>query len=121
MSTAIFKIEYSREAANDVSDSANSINRKFLTALKVINMKQIEVAPSLKWEEVLQQIKSEDIVLTCDGHAVALLREFDDDDLYWYAREHDPKFLASIARAREQVAQGKTISHEELKRELGIE
>ncbi len=84
-------------------------------------MKQIEMAPSLKWEEVLQQIKNEDVVLTRDGHAVALLSEFDDDDLYWYAREHDPNFLASIAQAREQIAQGQTVSHEELKRQLGIE
>ena len=49
------------------------------------------------------------------------LNEMDDDELYWNERETDPVFIASLARAREQVAQGKTISHEELKKRLGIE
>lgn len=84
-------------------------------------MKQIEVTPSLKWEELLQQVKNEDVVLTHEGHAVALLSDFDDDDMCWYARERDPELLASIARAREQVAQGKTTKHEDLKRQLGID
>jgi hypothetical protein len=44
----------------------------------------------------------------------------DDDDLQWYARERDPAFLASLARARQQVREGKTIRHDDLKRELGI-
>jgi len=47
--------------------------------------------------------------------------EFDDDELYWYKREHDPAFIASIAEAREHVAQRKTITHEELKKRLGID
>jgi len=42
-----------------------------------------------------------------------LLNEMDDDELYWIEREDDPAFIASLARARVQVAQGKTISHEE--------
>ena len=56
-----------------------------------------------------------------DGHAVALVMPFDDDDLEWYARERDPSFLASLADARQQVAQGKTLSHGELKKALGID
>jgi len=43
------------------------------------------------------------------------------DDLAWYARERDPAFLESLARARRQVEQGKTVSHENLKRELGLD
>lgn len=50
-----------------------------------------------------------------------LVSDFDDDDLYWYEREKDPEFIASIAQAREEVAQGKTVTHEELKKELGLE
>jgi hypothetical protein len=38
-----------------------------------------------------------------------------------YARERAPSFLASLAEARQQVAQGKTLSHHELKRTLGID
>jgi hypothetical protein len=47
-------------------------------------------------------------------------QHFDDDDSDWYARERDPAFLNSIARAREQVRQGRTISHDDLKKELGL-
>jgi PHD/YefM family antitoxin component YafN of YafNO toxin-antitoxin module len=84
-------------------------------------MKQVEVAPTLKWEEILQQLKNEDVVLTHAGHAVALVSDFDDDDLEWYEREHDPAFLESISRARAQVAEGKTVKHDDLKRQFGIE
>jgi hypothetical protein len=45
----------------------------------------------------------------------------DDDEIYWQARERDPSFLASLARAREQMKQGKVVTHEDLKRELGLE
>ena len=31
------------------------------------------------------------------GTPFALLMPFDDDDLEWYPRERDPKFLASLA------------------------
>src|SRR5207244_1913959 len=51
--------------------------------------------------------------------ARSLLTDFDDDDAEIHAMENDPSFIASIAEAREQVAQGKTITHEELKRQLG--
>jgi len=47
--------------------------------------------------------------------------ETDGDELYWAERERDPAFIASLIKAREQIAQGKTISHEELKKRLGIE
>ena len=84
-------------------------------------MKQIEVTPGLEWDKVLQQIKDEDIVLTRQGRAVALLSDFDDDDLYWYGREQDPAFQASLQKAREQAAQGQTVALEDLKKQLGIE
>ena len=84
-------------------------------------MKQVELTPDLKLETLVQQIGGEDIVLMRQGHAVALLSDFDDDELYWTERERDPAFIASLKKAREQVAQGKTISHEELKNRLGIE
>jgi PHD/YefM family antitoxin component YafN of YafNO toxin-antitoxin module len=82
-------------------------------------MKQVEVTPEL--EKILAQARQEDVVFTRQGHAVALLSEFDDEELYWYARERDPEFLASLAKARTQVQQAQTIQHNELKRQLGIE
>jgi hypothetical protein len=84
-------------------------------------MKQLEIQPGAKLEDILPEMNGEDVVLTQDGHAVALLSQFDDDDLYCYARERDPAFVDSLARARQQVAEGKTVGHEELKRQLGIE
>jgi len=72
-------------------------------------------------EELMRQGEQEEVLVMRDGHAVALLMPFDDDDLQWYARERDPAFLASIAQARQQVAQGKTLSHGDLKKVLGIE
>ena len=71
-------------------------------------------------KEIIQAAEREDVVLMHDGHAVALVVSFDDDDLEWYARERDPDFLASIINAREQVRRGRTLSHQELKQELGL-
>ncbi len=84
-------------------------------------MKEIEIQPGLKLEDILQQVKQEDLVLTENGHAVALLSEMDDDELYWYRREHDPAFIASIAAARQHVAQGRAVKLDDLVRELDIE
>jgi hypothetical protein len=55
-------------------------------------MKQIELTPEMNWEDVLKHLNNQDVVLTRQGHAVALLSDFDDDDLEWYAQEHDPAF-----------------------------
>jgi hypothetical protein len=73
------------------------------------------------WEDTMRQAQDEEVLVVRDGHAVAMLIPFDDDDLEWYARERDPEFLASLARARRQVQEGRTISHAELKKSLGPE
>ncbi len=83
-------------------------------------MKTLNWNEHISSAEIIQAAEGEDVVLMRDGHAVALVVPFDDDDLEWYALERDPAFLASIARAREQVRQGRTRSHEELKRELDL-
>lgn len=82
-------------------------------------MKTLNFTANNWFDEVVRSAAGEDVVLMRDGHAIALVVPFDDDDLEWYARERDPAFLASIARAREQIRQGQTRSHEELARELG--
>ena len=84
-------------------------------------MKQIEVSNVTGLEEILQHAKQGDVVLTRQGHAVAVVSEIDDTELYWYDREREPEFLASIQRARDQVKHGDAIAHDDLKRELGIE
>jgi hypothetical protein len=84
-------------------------------------MTQIEITPDLEWAKVLRKMKKGDVVLMRNGHAVALLQQFDDEELYWYTRQQDPEFIASIARARKRAAKGQTISHEEMKKRLGID
>jgi hypothetical protein len=83
-------------------------------------MKRVELTAELKVKNLVRQMKGESVVLTRGGSAVALLTETSEDDLYWLERECDPAFIKSIAKARKQVAEGKTITHEELKRRLGI-
>jgi PHD/YefM family antitoxin component YafN of YafNO toxin-antitoxin module len=84
-------------------------------------MKTVEWTEHTAWEATVQQAEHEEVVVMRDGHAVALLMPFDDDDMEWYARQRDPKFVASIAQARRQVREGRTTSHGDLKRELGLD
>ena len=84
-------------------------------------MKTVQWTDNTPWEEMVRQAEQEEILLLREGHAVALLVPFDDDDLEWYTTERDPAFLASLAEARRQVQWGKTISHGDLKRELGVD
>jgi hypothetical protein len=83
-------------------------------------MKTMNWSETVSSAEIVQAAQQEHVVLLRDGHAVALVMPFDDDDLEWYARERDSAFLASIATAREQIRQGHTLSHEDLKKELRL-
>ena len=84
-------------------------------------MKTISVSETTAVAELIAAADEDDVVLLREGKPVALLSAFDADDLEWYAREHDPAFLESIARARQQISAGKGVSHEELKRQMGTE
>lgn len=84
-------------------------------------MRTIDCTQNTPWEEMVRQAEHEEVLLVRDGHAVALVVPFDDDDLEWYSRERDPAFLDSLARARRQVQEGKTVGHRDLKRSLGID
>jgi hypothetical protein len=84
-------------------------------------MKTVIWTPDASWDDVLQQAGKEDVVVLRDGRPVILMTPFNDDDLAWYARERDPAFLESLAKARRQVAEGETVSHENLKNELGLD
>jgi hypothetical protein len=83
-------------------------------------MKTVVWTQNASWDEVLQQAGEEEVLVVRDGHAVVLMTPFSDDDLAWYARERDPSFLESLAKARRQVEQGETVSHETLKAQLGL-
>ena len=81
---------------------------------------------TLKWTDpssadaALQQAQNEEVIVVRDGHPVALVTPMDDEELSWYLRERDPAFIESIARARADVAAGKSTSHDNLKREFGL-
>ncbi|MGO8749908.1 MAG: hypothetical protein ACLQNE_28520 [Thermoguttaceae bacterium] len=84
-------------------------------------MKTVIWTENTAWEATVRQAEHEEVLVMRDGHAVALLMPFDDDDLEWYVREREPSFLASIAQARWQVQEGRTIGHDELKRDLELD
>lgn len=84
-------------------------------------MKTFALSEQTSGAEIVQAAQSEDVVLMQDGRAVALIVPFNDDDAEWYGRERDASFLESIRRAREQVKQGRTRRHDDVKRELGLE
>ena len=83
-----------------------------------IAVKTVVWTENASWDELLRQAGQEDVLLIRDGHPMVLLTPFGDDDLEWYAREHDPGFLASFAEARRQLEQVKTRHHEQLKKQL---
>ena len=84
-------------------------------------MKAVVWTHDTSWDDVLLHAGEEDVIVLRDGRPVVLMTPFDDDDLAWYARERDPAFLVSLARARQQVEQGRTVSHEDLKRDLDLD
>lgn len=83
-------------------------------------MKSIELTTPAASEQAIRDGQSEEVVVLQDGRPVALVIPFDEEDLEWYARERDPAFIQSIARAREQAKSGQTLSHAELKAKLGL-
>lgn len=84
-------------------------------------MKTIELNNPAAGEQAIREGRSQEVVVTEDGHPVALVIPFDDNDLEWYARERDPALIAAIARAREQAKRGETLSVDEVKARLGLE
>ena len=84
-------------------------------------MKRINVTDKSTWQEISAHSAEEEVLIERDGHTVALIVPFDDDDREWYVRERDPAFINAIARAREQVKKGNVVSHDELRAELGLQ
>ncbi len=84
-------------------------------------MKTVSWMANFSWDELLGQMGEEDVLVLRDGHPVALVTPFDDEDLAWYARERDPAFLNSLAKARRQIQDGESVSHEDLKKALGLD
>lgn len=84
-------------------------------------MKVIELSkcpPSL--QSLLAMVEREDVILTIDGHAIARLEKFTDEDWGDWLFKHDPKVIREAKATRERLkrCEGKKI--DEVAEELGI-
>lgn len=67
----------------------------------------------------LELAEEEDILILKNGKPVGFLRCFtDEDDLFDYELESDPRFLERVNRARAQFRAGQGIRLEDVKAEL---
>ena len=82
-------------------------------------MKTLVASKELSTEDLVRG-NEDHVVLVEGGRPVALVSRLDEDDLDWLEQELDPAFIASLARARQQVKDGRTKSLAEVKAELGI-
>ena len=83
-------------------------------------MKTMTWNSETRCDEVVHEARTEDVVLIQNGRPVAVVMPIEGDDLEWLKTEQSPEFMASIAKAREQVRRGECITHEELLAELGL-
>jgi hypothetical protein len=67
----------------------------------------------------LELAEVEDILIVNNGKPVGFLRGFtDEDDLFEYELESDPRFLERVKRVRAQFREGRGIRLEDIKEEL---
>ncbi|MGD2179813.1 type II toxin-antitoxin system prevent-host-death family antitoxin [Lusitaniella coriacea] len=64
----------------------------------------------------LQMAEKEDVIITRQGVPIGILIGLDDAEDWWEELLlHNPKFLARIAQARENLREGKSTSIEQLR------
>jgi prevent-host-death family protein len=64
---------------------------------------------------LIREAEGGQVLVTRHGKPAALIIGFrDDDDWLDYRLEHDPRFLARIAKARQEVREGKFVPLESL-------
>ena len=68
----------------------------------------------------LKLSKREDIVVTKNGRATAVLHGVTDEDLEDYLFESDPKFIARIEALRRQYKRAGGTTIEDVRKELGL-
>jgi len=65
--------------------------------------------------ECLRLAETEEVIITRHGKPAGVLVGFStEDDWFDYKLEHDPRFLARIAEARESLREGQAIRIEDL-------
>jgi len=62
-----------------------------------------------KFAEILQLVEQEDIIITYQGKAKAILKQFNEDDWEDYVLIHHPEFIAQREAARADEAAGRVV------------
>lgn len=70
--------------------------------------------------EYLELAKREDVIVTKNGRAAAVLHGVTDEDLEDYLFETDPRFIARIKSLRRQYREEGGTSLEGVRKELGL-
>src|SRR2546423_15624613 len=84
-------------------------------------MKTIDLADaSTAVGKYIHDSNGETLVFIERGKAVAALRRIDDDDVEDIALSEDPRFIAIMNRANEQIRRGEGIPSEEIMRKYGL-
>jgi prevent-host-death family protein len=64
---------------------------------------------------IIREAESEEVLITRHGKPAAVVIGFrDEDDWFDYKMEHDEKFLRKIAKAREEIREGRFVNLDEL-------
>ncbi len=73
-----------------------------------------------QFSQYLEEAQQEDIVVTKNGRAAAIIHAITDEDLEDYLFETDPRFIARIEALRAQYRREGGTSLREVRRELGL-
>jgi prevent-host-death family protein len=64
---------------------------------------------------IIREAEAEEVLITRHGKPAAVVIGFqNEDDWFDYKMEHDEKFLKRIAKAREEIRQGRFVELDEL-------
>lgn len=64
---------------------------------------------------IIREAESEEVLITRHGKPAAVVIGFrDEDDWFDYKLEHDEKFLRKVAKAREEIREGRFVNLDEL-------
>ena len=64
---------------------------------------------------IIREAESEEVLITRHGKPAAVVIGFrDEDDWFDYKMEHDETFLRKVAKAREEIREGRFVSLDDL-------
>lgn len=85
--------------------------------MKIVDLGETRTSLS----SLVEVAENEDVLLTRNGHALARLEKFTDEDWDDWAFEHDPQEIARGQAARERLRKGEGKTLQEVAGELGVE